>query len=47
MVSGDILSWNYDLVLTSSFSVLCSDMAVKQIDEPFVTASESRDEWAL
>jgi hypothetical protein len=28
-------------------SVLCSDMAVKQIDEPFVAASESRDDWAL
>jgi hypothetical protein len=28
-------------------SVLCSDLAVKQIDEPFVLASDDRNEWAL
>jgi hypothetical protein len=29
------------------YSVLCSDLAVKQIDEPFIAANESRNEWAL
>lgn len=28
-------------------SVLCSEMAVKQIDEPFITAADDRNEWAL
>jgi vacuolar protein sorting-associated protein 18 len=28
-------------------SVLCSDMAVKQIDEPFILGSDDRNEWAL
>lgn len=28
-------------------SVLCSDLAVKQIDEPFVLSSDDRNEWAL
>ncbi|QDS70037.1 hypothetical protein FKW77_003933 [Venturia effusa] len=27
--------------------VLCSDLAVKQIDEPFVLSSDDRNEWAL
>jgi hypothetical protein len=29
------------------FSVLCSDMAIKQIDEPFVSAKDDVDEWIL
>lgn len=28
-------------------SVLCSDLAVKQIDEPFVLSSDDRNEWVL
>lgn len=28
-------------------SVLCSEMAVKQIDEPFITAADDKNEWAL
>jgi len=27
--------------------VLCSDMAIKQIDEPFITSQDNREEWAL
>lgn len=28
-------------------SVLCSELAVKLIDEPFISAMDDRDEWAL
>jgi hypothetical protein len=28
-------------------SVLCSEMAVKLIDEPFITATDDKEEWAL
>jgi hypothetical protein len=28
-------------------SVLCSDLAIRQIDEPFVTAKDNQAEWAL
>lgn len=28
-------------------SVLCSEMAIKQIDEPFITAADDKNEWAL
>jgi hypothetical protein len=28
-------------------SVLCSEMAVKLIDEPFIKNSDDREEWAL
>ncbi|KAF2457272.1 Pep3/Vps18/deep orange family-domain-containing protein [Lineolata rhizophorae] len=33
--------------LIASACVLCSDSAVKQIDEPFVLQSDNREEWAL
>ena len=33
--------------IPSSCSVLCSEMAVKQIDEPFVTAADDLEEWAV
>ncbi|EON66616.1 hypothetical protein W97_05862 [Coniosporium apollinis CBS 100218] len=33
--------------LVAGACVLCSDMAVKQIDEPFVLPSDDRNEWAL
>jgi hypothetical protein len=28
-------------------SVLCSEMAVKLIDEPFISATDDKEEWAL
>jgi hypothetical protein len=28
-------------------SVLCLDMAIKQIDEPFITQRNNREEWTL
>ena len=28
-------------------SVLCSEMAVKQIEEPFITAADDPREWAI
>ncbi|KAL1296564.1 hypothetical protein AAFC00_000063 [Neodothiora populina] len=33
--------------LVAGACVLCSEMAVKRIDEPFVTAADNKDEWAL
>ncbi|KAI9818487.1 MAG: hypothetical protein M1827_000546 [Pycnora praestabilis] len=33
--------------LLSSACVLCSEFAIKQIDEPFVLASEATEEWIL
>ncbi|KAI9882635.1 MAG: hypothetical protein M1823_005623 [Watsoniomyces obsoletus] len=33
--------------LIAASCVLCSEFAVKRIDEPFVTPMDSRDEWAL
>ncbi|KAF2273809.1 uncharacterized protein EI97DRAFT_460742 [Westerdykella ornata] len=33
--------------LVGSACVLCSEMAVRLIDEPFVSASDDREEWAL
>jgi hypothetical protein len=28
-------------------SVLCSELAVKLIDEPFISALDDKEEWAL
>jgi hypothetical protein len=28
-------------------SILCSDFAIKRIDEPFVLPTDDRNEWAL
>jgi hypothetical protein len=28
-------------------SILCSDFAIKRIDEPFVVDGDDKDEWAL
>jgi hypothetical protein len=28
-------------------SVLCSEMAVKLIDEPFISATDDKEEWTL
>jgi len=33
--------------LVAGGCVLCSDMAIKQINEPFITALDNREEWAL
>ncbi|PGH23404.1 hypothetical protein AJ80_02514 [Polytolypa hystricis UAMH7299] len=33
--------------LIAEACVLCGDYAIKQIDEPFISASDSRDEWAV
>ncbi|CAI6333861.1 unnamed protein product [Periconia digitata] len=33
--------------LVGSSCVLCSEMAVKLIDEPFITATDDKEEWAL
>ncbi|TKA31142.1 hypothetical protein B0A50_02111 [Salinomyces thailandicus] len=33
--------------LVAGSCVLCSEMAVKMIDEPFVTAGDNREEWAV
>lgn len=36
-----------DVWLTCVCSVLCSEMAVKMIDAPFVTGADDLGEWAL
>ncbi|KAF4549379.1 Pep3-like protein [Elsinoe fawcettii] len=33
--------------LVAGACVLCGEMAVKQIDQPFVTPADSREEWAI
>ncbi|KAJ5099774.1 hypothetical protein N7532_006775 [Penicillium argentinense] len=33
--------------LVAEACILCGDHAIKQIDKPFITASDSLDEWAL
>ncbi|RDW89622.1 vacuolar membrane protein pep3 [Coleophoma cylindrospora] len=33
--------------LVASACILCSDFAIKRIDEPFVLPTDNRDEWAL
>jgi len=33
--------------LVGSACVLCSEMAVKLIDEPFVAGNDNKEEWAL
>lgn len=33
--------------LVAGACVLCSEVAVRMVDEPFVTESDSREEWAL
>jgi hypothetical protein len=38
----------WDKRLTCVFnSILCSDFAIKRIDEPFVLPTDDRNEWAL
>ncbi|KAG5968152.1 hypothetical protein E4U58_001969 [Claviceps cyperi] len=33
--------------LIASACILCSDFAIKRIDEPFITADDNADEWAV
>ncbi|KAI9167399.1 Vacuolar protein sorting-associated protein [Paramyrothecium foliicola] len=33
--------------LVASACILCSDLAIKRIDEPFITKNDGRDDWAL
>ncbi|KAG9537561.1 hypothetical protein KCU79_g20622, partial [Aureobasidium melanogenum] len=33
--------------LVAGACVLCSEMAVKRIDEPFVAASDNKNEWTI
>ncbi|CAM1502892.1 Fc.00g076680.m01.CDS01 [Cosmosporella sp. VM-42] len=33
--------------LVASACILCSDLAIKRIDEPFITANDDANEWAL
>ncbi|KAG6156768.1 hypothetical protein E4U23_001226 [Claviceps purpurea] len=33
--------------LVASACILCSDFAIKRIDEPFITADDNPDEWAV
>ncbi|KAG6059421.1 hypothetical protein E4U17_006326 [Claviceps sp. LM77 group G4] len=33
--------------LVASACILCSDFAIKRIDEPFITADDNADEWAV
>jgi hypothetical protein len=41
-------SGNWDEVLMCDVnSILCSDFAIKRIDEPFVLETDDRNEWAL
>lgn len=35
------------VIANSTPSILCSDFAIKRIDEPFVTSADDRNEWGL
>ncbi len=37
-------SWGDQLIRSS---ILCSEFAIKRIDEPFVRDSDDKNEWAL
>jgi len=34
-------------ILLTDYSILCSDFAIKRIDEPFVLPTDDMNEWAL
>lgn len=34
-------------LINQFYSILCSDFAIKRIDEPFITRDDNLDEWAL
>lgn len=44
LCSSDVLM---GMMLIGDDSVLCSELAVKLIDEPFIAATDDKDEWAL
>lgn len=37
----------YSFTDSCANSILCSDFAIKRIDEPFVLETDDRNEWAL
>jgi len=37
----------HEIELMFYSSILCSDFAIKRIDEPFVLPTDDRNEWAL
>jgi hypothetical protein len=41
------LMTKYEIELIIYSSILCSDFAIKRIDEPFVLPTDDRNEWAL
>jgi hypothetical protein len=41
---GDI---NHEWMLTNHHSILCSDYAIKRIDEPFIAPDDDKNEWVL
>ncbi|KAJ5176949.1 uncharacterized protein N7482_002826 [Penicillium canariense] len=53
MSSGDLSSARREEIvkeldgLVAEACILCGDHAIKQIDKPFIAASETTDEWAL
>lgn len=48
-MEGGEMRLNDWYVLTSgdNNSILCSEYAIKRIDEPFVKENEDKEEWAL
>ena len=44
-VFGARLSWF--CMLTVGNSILCGDIAIKSIEEPFVTETDDQEEWAI
>ena len=39
--------WSVLTLCVKTHSILCSEYAVKRIDEPFVKENENKEEWAL
>lgn len=35
------------VVSSNSTSILCGDLAIKQIEEPFVSDADDGEEWAI
>lgn len=42
-----VFAMYYAMMKLTKNSILCSDFAIKRIDEPFVTKDDNRDEWSL
>lgn len=47
MLGKSSLMIRYEIELRFYPSILCSDFAIKRIDEPFVLPTDDRNEWAL